>query len=143
MHWCAKPTPLRQWVQAQVVEPSVLGARLVIADCPSTAYLPALLSATALQCSSTQRGQRGAARDVYVIHLTDAKMSRCWPRSYSWCYPCLKMTDLSGLRASAFGSCKRCDTYSMPGIQTLHMQALQMFGRVDPVRDRAHLQYEL
>lgn len=88
----------------------MLGARLVIADCPSTAYLPALLSATALQCSSTQRGQRGAAsngadvsrsgsngsgRDVYVIHLTDAKVSRCWPRSYPWCYPCLKMTSLA------------------------------------------------
>jgi hypothetical protein len=78
-----------QWAQAQVVEPSVLGARLVIVDCPSSAYLPALLSATALHCRA-QHAQHGPAsngadvsgggssdsgRDVYVIHLADAEAS--------------------------------------------------------------------
>ena len=110
MHWCVRPTPLNQWVLAQVVEPSVLGARLVIADCPSAVYLPSLLSATALHCSSTQHGQHGAAsnganlsnsgsngsgRDVYVIHLTNAKVRCCCLWSRPWCYPCLRMTSLA------------------------------------------------
>lgn len=65
------------------------GARVVVADCPSRAYLPSLLRATALHGSSTaaQHGGGGSAvsampgsgdssgsRDVFVIHLADAEV---------------------------------------------------------------------
>lgn len=73
----------------QVMEASARGARVVIADCPSRAYLPSLLRATALHGSSTaaeHTGQGSAAsatpnsgdsssRDVFVIHLADAKVN--------------------------------------------------------------------
>ena len=75
----------------QVLEASVLGARVVIADCPSKAYLPSLLRATVLHGSSTEEGGlagEGSAastapvsgdsscRDVFVVHLADAEVVR-------------------------------------------------------------------
>ena len=74
----------------QVMEASAQGARVVIADCPSRAYLPSLLRATALHGGSAvarHTGQSSAAsaapgsddsssssRDVVVIHLADAEV---------------------------------------------------------------------
>ena len=71
----------------------MLGARVVIADCPSKTYLPSLLRATALHGSSKEARQSSegtassavpdsrdnssssSSRDVFVIHLTDAKVA--------------------------------------------------------------------
>ena len=73
----------------QVMEASVHGARVVIADCPSRAYLPSLLRATALHGSSTEVKPGGegsaasampgshesrSATDLFVIHLAGAEV---------------------------------------------------------------------
>ena len=81
-------------IHPQVLEASVRGARIVIADCPSRAHLPSLLGATALHGSSTGAKHAGhgnagpalsasggsgstSARDLYVIHLADAQVYAC------------------------------------------------------------------
>ena len=75
-----------------MMEASALGARVVIVDCPSSAYLPSLLRATALHRSSTAAEHTGqgsdasampnpgsssssSSRDMFVIHLADAEVS--------------------------------------------------------------------